>query len=234
MHLPRYPTLLLIGLVVQTVVFAAAVRPPPVGEPFQDSFARTTLGDQWQIAGGVYSLQDGHLTVGEKEGNNHPAIVKIWKDFRDIELKFSFRFEGSPAFNVVFNDMNEKSVHSGHVVRLSFAPKSVTLTDDKLGLMSLQWVDKRNDPKFKPDIDAVRAKTSRQFPADFQPGKWYAVTMLVVGDEMRVWVDGKFIGKFNSPGFAHPTKQSFHFSVSGRDISLDDVSASEPGAKRPE
>jgi hypothetical protein len=220
---------LAIGIGVQTAVWAAAARPTPVGEPFQDSFERTTLGNQWTIGGGVYALKEGHLTVGEKEGNNHPAIVKIWKDFRDIELKFSFRFEGSKGFSVVFNDMNEKSVHSGHVVRLSFAPKSVTLTDDKIGLMSLEWVNKRTDPKYKDEVEAVRAKTSRQFAADFQPGKWYAVTMVVIGDEMRVSVDGKFVGKFNSPGFAHPTKQSFHFSVGGRDLSLDDVSAREPG-----
>lgn len=226
--------MLLIAVGFRPAVLAAAARPASVGEPFQDSFERTTLGNQWQIGGGVYSLKDGHLTVGEKEGNNHPAIVKIWKDFRDIELRFSFRFDGSRGFSVVFNDMNEKSVHSGHVVRLSFAPKSVTLTDDKMGLMSLQWVEKRTDPKYKSDIDAVRARTSRQFAADFLPGKWYAVTMLVVGDEMRVSVDGKLVGTFNSPGFAHPTKQSFHFSVSGRDLSLDDVSAKVPDVTRGE
>lgn len=220
-----------IGL-LSTINAAAIEQPgapkPPVGDPFEDKFERTTLGDQWQIGGGVYTLHDGYLTAGEKEGNNHPGIFKIWKDFGDIVLKFSVRFDGTKGFSVVFNDPGEKSVHSGHVVRLSLALKSVTLTDDKTGLMSLQWVDKRTDPKFKNDIEAVRAKTSRRFDYDFKPGQWYAVTMEVIGDEMRVSIDDKFVGKFNSPGFAHPTKKSFHFSISGRDLSLDNVSAAIP------
>ena len=71
-------------------------------------------------------------------------------------------------------------------------------------------------------------KTSRRFDYDFKPGQWYDVTMEVVGDEMRVSVDGKFVGKFNSPGFAHSTKKSFHFSISGRDLSLDNIRAAIP------
>lgn len=226
------PPLFLIAIIASGAVLAME-QPggprPPVGDPFVDRFERTTLGEQWQIAGGVYAVHDGYLTVGEREGNNHPAIVKIWKDFGDIVLKFSFRFDGSRGFSVVFNDPGEKSVHSGHVVRLSFTPKSVTLTDDKTGLMNLQWIDKRKDPAFKDRIEAVRGKTSRRFTANLEPGRWHAAVMEVTGDEMRVSVDGKLIGSFHSPGFAHPTKKSFHFSVSGRDLSLDDVSAAIPG-----
>jgi hypothetical protein len=222
-----------LSLALLATVSAAAIEQPggpkpPVGDPFEDKFERPTLGDQWQIGGGVYTLHDGYLTAGEKEGNKHPGIFKIWKDFGDVVLKFSFRFDGTKGFSIVFNDPGEKSVHSGHVVRLSVALKSVTLTDDKTGLMSLQWIDKRTDPKFKDDIEAVRAKASRRFAYDFKPGQWYALTMEVIGDEMRVTVDDQFVGKFNSPGFAHPTKKSIHFSISGRDLSLDNVSAAIP------
>lgn len=231
MNIPRSVFLLPVVFLGATAAFAIeqpGPPKPPVGDPFEDKFERTTLGDQWQIGGGIYTLHDGYLTAGEKEGNNHPGIFKIWKDFKDIELKFSFRFDGSKGFSIVFNDPGEPSVHSGHVVRLSIALKSVTLTDDKTGLMSLEWVDKRTDPKLKEAVEAVRAKTSRRFDYDFKPGQWYAVTMDVIGDEMSVSVDGKFVGKFNSPGFAHPTKKSFHFSISGRDISLDNISATIP------
>jgi len=224
----RASLLVFAGLSLAAAAFAMEPTPgpkPPVGDPFEDSFERAALGDQWQISGGVFTVHDGYLAVGEREGNHHPAIVKIWKDFRDVDLEFSFRFDGSKGFSVVFNDPAEPSVHSGHVVRLSVAPKSVTLTDDKTGLMSLKWVDKRNDPKFKDDVEAVRAKTSRRFAADFKSGQWHAVKMEVIDDEMRVTVDGKFLGSFNSPGFAHPTKKSFHFSVSGCDLSLDNVRA---------
>ncbi len=231
MRILRFVSLLFVTCFAVTASAVEQPSPPkpPVGEPFEDSFEHATLGDHWQIGGGVYKLHDGFLTAGEKEGNHHPGIFKIWKDFDDIVLKFSFRFDGTKGFSIVFNDPAEKSVHSGHVVRLSFALKSVTLTDDKTGLMNLQWVDKRTDPTFKNEIETVRGRTSRRFNYDFKPGQWYDMTMEVVGDEMRVSVDGKVVGKFNSPGFAHPTKKSFHFSISGQNLSLDNIRASIPG-----
>jgi Domain of Unknown Function (DUF1080) len=229
MRILRFVSLLFVISFAASAVEQPSPPKPSVGDPFEDPFENATLGDHWQIGGGVYKVDDGVLIAGEKEGNHHPGIFKIWKDFDDIVLKFSFRFDGTKGFSIVFNDPAEKSVHSGHVVRLSIAPKSVTLTDDKTGLMSLQWVDKRTDPKFKNEIEAVRDKTSRRFNYDFKPGQWYDVTMEVVGDEMRVSVDGKFVGKFNSPGFAHPTKKSFHFSISARHLSLDNIRAAIPG-----
>ena len=92
MKIPRLVPLLSVAFFAATAASAIeqpGAPKPPVGDPFEDKFERTTLGDQWQIGGGVYTLHDGYLTAGEKEGNNHPGIFKIWKDFKDIELKFS-------------------------------------------------------------------------------------------------------------------------------------------------
>ena len=49
------------------------------------------------------------------------------------------------------------------------------------------------------------------------------MTIEVVGDEMRVSLDGEAIGYLKSPGLAHPTKESIHFTVNGIGTQFDDV-----------
>ena len=192
---------------------------------FSDEFERETLGDTWQATQHSFAIKDGVMTGGMRDGATHPAIVKVSKDFRDIVLRFNFRFDGAKSFNIVFNDINEKSVHSGHVARMTVSPKLLTLTDDKTGLMSLEWVNKRNDPKFKDQVDQVRKEKSRPFPFDWESGRWYTLLMEVAGDEVLVSIDGRPTGYFRSPGFGQPTKTSFHFSISGRDLSVDNLTA---------
>lgn len=195
------------------------------GELFSDTFERESLGDAWQASVRSFAIKDGAMVGGMRDDATHPAITKVSKPFRDIVLQFSFRLDGAKSFNIVFNDINEKSVHSGHVARMTVSPQGLTLTDDKLGLMSLEWVTKKNDPQFKKQVDQVRAATSRNFPYDWQPHRWYVLVMEVAGDEVLVSIDGKPTGYFRCAGFGHPTKTSFHFSISGRDLSVDNLTA---------
>jgi hypothetical protein len=53
--------------------------------------------------------------------------------------------------------------------------------------------------------------------------KWYQVAIEIAGDQMRVCLDGKPVGYLKSPGIAHETKSSFHFTVSGKGVLFDDV-----------
>jgi hypothetical protein len=192
---------------------------------FSDKIEREVLGDGWQATQRSFAIKDGVMAGGMRDGATHPAIVKVSKDFRDIVLRFDFRFDGARSFNIVFNDINEKSVHSGHVARMTVSPKLLTLTDDKTGLMSLEWVNKRNDPKFKEQVDQIRREKSRPYPFDWQPGQWYTLQMEVAGDEVLVRIDGRLTGYFRSPGFGQLNKTSFHFSISGRDLNVDNLTA---------
>ncbi|HEY1602617.1 MAG TPA: hypothetical protein VGG64_23635, partial [Pirellulales bacterium] len=56
-----------------------------------------------------------------------------------------------------------------------------------------------------------------------EPGKWHDVVIEIVGDQMRVSLDGRPAGYLKSPGIAHETKTSFHFTVSGKGVLFDDV-----------
>ena len=53
--------------------------------------------------------------------------------------------------------------------------------------------------------------------------------MAVVGDEMRVALDGKPVASLKSPGFAHPTKSGFGFTVSDKEVHFDNLSIRVPG-----
>ncbi len=232
---PRFrslPAIATAGLVVLCMLPVRAVPADHVPllaaattELFHDTFERETLGEVWQASVRSFAIKDGAMVGGMRDDATHPAITKVSKPFRDLVLQFSFRLDGAKSFNIVFNDINEKSVHSGHVARMTVSPQGLTLTDDKLGLMSLEWVTKKNDPQFKKQVDQVRAATSRNFPYDWQPHRWYVLVMEVAGDEVLVSIDGKPTGYFHCAGFGHPTKTSFHFSISGRDLTVDNLTA---------
>ena len=55
------------------------------------------------------------------------------------------------------------------------------------------------------------------------PKIWHAVRIEIIGDRMRVTMDGNEISELKSPGIAHETKSSFHFTVNGPGVLFDDV-----------
>jgi hypothetical protein len=63
-------------------------------------------------------------------------------------------------------------------------------------------------------------------PARSEQNKWYHATIEVAGDDMRVWLDGAQSAYLKSPGIAHETKSSFHFTVTGPGVLFDDVKIS--------
>ena len=90
--------------------------------------------------------------------------------FKDIDIEFDFRFNGGTRFNFVLDDQNEKSVHSGHICRVSISPKMVSVSDDKTGSMNLEVRTQRQDKDLsdegKAALEATLAATQRprRFP----------------------------------------------------------------------
>ena len=56
-----------------------------------------------------------------------------------------------------------------------------------------------------------------------EPGKWHTVRIELFGDRLRVTMDNEPAGELTSPGIAHETKSSFHFTVNGPGVLFDDV-----------
>jgi hypothetical protein len=53
--------------------------------------------------------------------------------------------------------------------------------------------------------------------------RWYTLKIEILGDKMQVSLDGEVVGLLQSPGLARPSKESVHFTVTGKEMNFDDV-----------
>ena len=81
----------------------------------------------------------------------------------------------------------------------------------------------RRDPKRKKEADALLVGRSKNIPFKLKANQWYKMRVSMIGEEMRLRVDGKEIGLLRSPGIGHPTKSEFGFTVKGKQVEFDEV-----------
>ena len=211
---------------------AAASGQPPAKKGallFSDDFERAELGKDWRAVVPTFTVGDG-VMKGSQTRDDHGAVGSIKAAFADGIIEFKFRFEGAASINAVCDDKAFKGSHAGHICRATITPKLIRLGDDKEGGMRNDIFEMRKDPKRKADGDKLLVGRTKTFPMTIESHRWYRLTMEIAGDEMRVSLDDKFVGQLKSPGFAHPTKSDFHFTVTGKDALFDDVKvwAAEP------
>ena len=188
---------------------------------FSDDFERSGLGDWKEILPG-FRVADGVL-VGTQDKPDHGSVGRIYVPMKDVVVSFRFKLAGSPRFNLVFDDKNHKGSHAGHICRVAVAEKQIRLGDDKEGIMRNDIFKMKRDPKTKDAAEKLLEGRGSSVKADLESNRWYEMEVQIVGDEMRVSLDGKVIGYLKSPGLAHPTKESLHFTVSGKEKHVDDV-----------
>lgn len=186
-----------------------------------DSFDRTDLGE-WKSLIPAFMIENGTLK-GAQTRDDHGAVGRVYRPMKDVVVEFRFKLAGSTGFNAVFDDQKFKGSHAGHICRVAFAPKQIRLGDDKEGVMRNDIYEMRKDPAKKAEADKLLAGRGSSAPLNIEPKAWHAVTIEVVGDQMRVVVDGKPAGYLKSAGIAHETKSSFHFTVNGPGVLFDDV-----------
>lgn len=188
---------------------------------FSDDFERETLGD-WKVIIPGFKVENGHLW-GWQAKSDHGAVGRVYVPMSDAKVSFRFRLAGSPRFNVVFDDKNHKGSHAGHICRVAVSEKQILLGDDKEGIMRNDIFAMRRDPKQKEAADKLLAGRSVAAKVDLKQNQWYTITIEIVDDRMEVFLDGKSLGSLESPGIAHPTKESVHFTVTGEALHVDDV-----------
>ncbi|MFZ5829408.1 MAG: hypothetical protein ACOY3P_04940 [Planctomycetota bacterium] len=186
-----------------------------------DDFARNDLGE-WKVVIPAFIVEKGVL-IGKQDRADHGAVGRIHRPMKDVVVEFKFRLEGSTTFNAVFDDQKFKGSHAGHICRIAFTPKAVRLGDDKEGVMRNDIFTMRKDPARKAEADQLIEGRSSSWPARLEQKKWHLAVIEIVGDRMRVSLDGEAIGYLRSPGIAHETKSSLHFTVNGPGVHFDDV-----------
>ncbi|TWU54689.1 Arylsulfatase [Rubripirellula tenax] len=197
---------------------------------FADKFdGRTRPGEQYTIArgtDGAWTIRDGVL-YGRQTNDDHGAVIRKPMNFKDIDIEFDFRFNGGSHFNFVLDDQNEKSVHSGHICRVSISPKMVSVSDDKSGSMNLEVRKQRQDKNLseegKAALEATLAATQASAPVSLKGPDWHHARIQLQGDTLAVSIDGKSVVHFESSGISHPTKSKFGMTVNGSTIDFDNL-----------
>lgn len=186
-----------------------------------DDFERKSLGE-WKPLIPSFAIEGGALK-GWQTRSDHGAVGRIYRPMKDVIVSFRFKLDGSTGFNAVFDDQKYKGSHAGHICRVAFAPKQIRLGDDKEGVMRSDIFEMRKDPARKAEAEKLLAGRGSVANVTIDPKQWHDATIEVLGDQMRVSLDGKAIGYLKSSGIAHETKTSFHFTVSGPGVLFDDV-----------
>jgi hypothetical protein len=210
---------------VSTTTIAEEKNPGPLAEKgellFSDDFERDNLGD-WKVIIPGFKVTNGVL-IGTQDKADHGSVGRVSVPMKDLIMSFRFKLHGSPRFNVVFDDKNHKESHAGHICRVAIAEKQIRLGDDKEGIMRNDIFKMKRDPVQKEAADKLLIGRGANVKVDIESNRWYAMTIEIAGDEMRVCLDEKAVGFLKSPGLAHPTKQSVHFTVSGSETHFDNV-----------
>ena len=200
----------------------AAAPPAEPGELlFSDDFERSELGD-WQALIPSFAVHNGVLK-GWQTRDDHGAVGRVYRPMKDVIVEFKFKLDGSTGFNAVFDDKNHKGSHAGHICRVAFSPKQIRLGDDKEGVMRNDIFEMRKDPAKKKEAEQLLIGRGAVTNITLDPEPWHSVTITILGDHLHVTLDGQPVGDLKSPGIAHETKQSFHFTVNGPGVLFDDV-----------
>lgn len=186
-----------------------------------DDFERTDLGE-WKVVIPTFTVENGVLK-GVQTRADHGSVGRLYRPMKDVIVEFKFKLNGSTTFNAVFDDQKFKGSHAGHICRVAFTPKQLRLGDDKEGVMRNDIYEMRKDPARKAEAEKLLVGRGSSAKVDLKQGQWYQVSLELVGDRLRVSLDGQPTIYLQSPGLAHETKSSFHFTVNGPGVLFDDV-----------
>jgi hypothetical protein len=190
---------------------------------FKDSFNRKLLGDRWQVPIHFFSIRDSCLLGQEDPQRGHGAVVRAAVPFSNAVIGFAFRFTDGKNFNLVINDRACKSVHAGHICRVSFSPARVRIADDKDGFMKNEIFEIRQDRSRRAEVQELLKGRDVVIPNKLAAAQWHTAEVTIAGEKMSVCINGESIGSLTSSGIAHSTKTDFGFTVIGRAIEFDDV-----------
>lgn len=208
---------------------------------FSDDFSGPEPDSRWVKVVQTFSVADGVLKgvqtrVADEPARDGKGVIKAHAAVHglnvptgDSVVEVKVRFDGATMMDVELDDRDYKGAHYGHICRaqLRLDPKSgkgaVVIIDEKEGGMRNDIREMKDDPSRKAEMAKLLVGRSATFPADVVQGKWHDLVVEIVGDQIRVVLDGKAVGYLKSPGIAHATKSRFEFGVAGEGGAFDDL-----------
>ena len=238
--------LILAPLVLITTVALAANAPKLPAVPagpiakkkellFSDDFQGAQPAKVWHKVVPTFTVENGALkgtqtrdkTIpaadGKPEIKAHAAVHGLEIPTKDSVVECRIKFEGATMIDVEFDDRKFTGSHYGHLCRAQVRLNGVTIMDERDGGMRNDIREMRNDLSKKAEVAKLLAGRQVTYPAKLEAGKWYALVVETVGDEIRVTLDGKPAAYLKSSGIAHPTKSKIELGVAGKDGWFDDI-----------
>ena len=167
-------------------------------------------------------LVDGAMLITRAAVADHGVSVTHEVAFRDATIRLRFKLGEKDDLGINIADMQEKSVHAGHICVARIRPGRVQITDLKTGPMDLKTRQRRLADSLTADDKKRIRNTQKTFKTDLTADKWHKLEVKIDGDVMSVAINGREIGKFQSPGIAHPTKSRLRLAVN-KTAWVDDV-----------
>ena len=168
-------------------------------------------------------LDQGAIHIVRAEVADHGVSVVHDQEFQDGVIRLRFKLDDAKDdLGINIADMQEKSVHAGHLCMAKIRPKQLEISDLKTGRMKLEHREARQGAKETPEMKKLIATKSKKFPLDLEIGTWHQLEVRIEGDTMTVKIDDEVAGEFTSEGIAHPTKRRLRLAVN-REAWVDDV-----------
>ena len=168
-------------------------------------------------------LKDGAMRIFIHEEADHAVSVTQPFEFTDgaVGVKFMLE-EKQDSLGLNFADLQEKSVHAGHLFVVRVKSDAVQIQDLKTGNMRLDFREARLAKKVTDEQKKLVASKTKNIPNEVSVGEWHDLLVEVTGDTATVSIDEKKVCDFTSEGFAHPTKRMLRLAVP-RNVIVDDV-----------
>ena len=178
---------------------------------FSDDFNRNEsqetkdeVGNGWMTnsasrAGGnkQVDLKDGAMQIEMHKTADHAVSVRHDGTFRNggVELRFKLD-DPKDTLGLDFADLDLKTVHAGHLFKVTVGAGKVVIADLKTGNMDLKIYEARQAKTLTDEMKKQVAGKQKTFPVTLQPGKWYTLDVRVEGDSVKALIDGKPAGEF--------------------------------------
>ena len=203
---------------------------------FADDFDRVESDDSKEQLGNGWGTNSGKRAKGNKQADlkegalwitRHPEAdhgVSVIKDvdFRDVRIEMRFRIGVGDDLGINLADMQEKTVHAGHLCVARIRLNKVEITDLKTGRMNLENRELKISGKLSDQQKKALNKKTKNIQVKLQADVWHKLVIDVRGDLMSVNIDGMDVGEFQSAGIAHPTKRRVRLAV-GKSAAVDDL-----------
>ena len=152
----------------------------------EENFDGDSLPELFTVGVGEWAIVDHTLRGRRLEKDNHTAFRKIFLDHQDVIYQFDLKLEGNGYSQILINyDLS-------HIAKCVTKTDSVTLFKSYEGKKRRQMAKEGRDPGLDPMKGQWEEKTFAMDAAELnlETGRWYQVTIEMVGDRLSMLVDG--------------------------------------------